>query len=184
MTRSQSAIPAQSWAAGRLQSPSTWDVAGLGSTSSRPSAFPLKVINDAAMQALGSYRGGKMLFLGLGTGLGTALIVEGVVEPMELGHLPYKNGTYENYVGRAGLERDDKRKWRRHVLDVIERLIAALQPDETVIGGGNVRIDTLPAGCRAGENANAFLGGFRLWAKANVIPPDLPTGHARSKRKS
>jgi polyphosphate glucokinase len=135
---------------------------------------PVRIINDAAMQALGSYRGGKMLFLGLGTGLGTALIVEGVIEPMELGHLPYKNGTYENYVGRAGLERDHKRKWRRHVLDVIERLIAALQPDETVIGGGNVRkIDTLPAGCRAGENANAFLGGFRLWTGTNVFPPGV-----------
>ena len=134
--------------------------------------LPVRVINDAAMQALGSYRGGKMLFLGLGTGLGTALIVEGVVEPMELGHLPYKNGTYENYVGRAGLERDGKRKWRRHVVDVIERLIAALQPDETVIGGGNVRrIDALPAGCRAGENANAFLGGFRLWTGTSVFRP-------------
>jgi polyphosphate glucokinase len=134
--------------------------------------LPVRVINDAAMQALGSYRGGKMLFLGLGTGLGTALIVEGVVEPMELGHLPYKNGTYENYVGRAGLERDGKRKWRRHVVDVIERFIAALQPDETVIGGGNVRrIDALPAGCRAGENANAFLGGFRLWTGTSVFRP-------------
>jgi polyphosphate glucokinase len=136
--------------------------------------LPVKVINDAAMQALGSYKGGKMLFLGLGTGLGTALVVDGVVKPMELGHLPYKNGTYENYVGRAGLERDGKSKWRRHVVDVIERLMAALQPDETVVGGGNVkRIDALPAGCRAGENANAFLGGFRLWAGADVFPVGL-----------
>jgi polyphosphate glucokinase len=133
--------------------------------------LPVKVINDAAMQALGSYRGGKMLFLGLGTGLGTALIVDGMVEPMELGHLPYKNGTYENYVGRDGLERDGKSKWRRHVVDVIERLMAALRPDETVVGGGNVkRIDKLPAGCRAGENADAFVGGFRLWAGADVFP--------------
>jgi polyphosphate glucokinase len=130
--------------------------------------LPVKVINDAAMQALGSYRGGKMLFLGLGTGLGTALIVEGVVEPMELGHLPYRNGTYESYVGRAGLERDGKRKWRRHVADAIERLVAALRPDETVIGGGNVnKMGTLPARCRAGQNANAFLGGFRLWEGAS-----------------
>jgi polyphosphate glucokinase len=132
--------------------------------------LPVKVMNDAAMQALGSYRGGKMLFLGLGTGLGTTLIVDGAVRPMELGHLPYKKGTYEDYVGRAGLERDGESKWRRHVIDVIERLVAALQPDETVIGGGNVkRIDALPAGCRAGENANAFLGGFRLWTAADVL---------------
>ena len=128
--------------------------------------LPVKVINDAAMQALGSYRGGKMLFLGLGTGLGTALVVEGVVMPMELGHLPYKKGTYEDYVGRAGLERVGKKKWRHHVADVIERLMAALQPDDTVIGGGNVKkLDVLPARCRAGDNADAFLGGFRLWAE-------------------
>ena len=99
---------------------------------------PVKVMNDAAMQALGSYEGGKMLFLGLGTGLGTALIADGVVKSMELGHLPYKKGTYEDYVGRAGLERNGKKKWRRHVADVVERLVAALRPDETVLGGGNV----------------------------------------------
>ena len=126
---------------------------------------PVKVMNDAAMQALGSYEGGKMLFLGLGTGLGTALIADGVVKSMEFGHLPYKKGTYEDYVGRAGLERNGKRKWRRHVADVVERLIAALRPDETVLGGGNVNnLDALPRRCRAGENANAFRGGFRLWA--------------------
>jgi polyphosphate glucokinase len=126
---------------------------------------PVKVMNDAAMQALGSYEGGKMLFLGLGTGLGNALVANGVVMPMELGHLPYKKGTYEYYVGRAGLKRAGKKKWRRHVADVVERLMAALQPDDTVIGGGNVKkLDALPRGCRAGENANAFCGGFRLWA--------------------
>jgi polyphosphate glucokinase len=92
---------------------------------------PVKVVNDAAMQALGSYKGGKMLFLGLGTGLGTAMIVEGILAPMELGHLPYKEGTYENYVGRASLERDGEKKWRRHVADVVKRLTAALQPDDT-----------------------------------------------------
>ena len=125
---------------------------------------PVKVMNDAALQALGSYKGGKMLFLGLGTGLGSALIANGVVKPMELGHLPYKKGTYEDYVGRVGLERIGKKKWRRHVADVIERLMAALQPDETVIGGGNVKkLKALPRRCRAGENANAFRGGFRLW---------------------
>ena len=129
--------------------------------------LPAKVLNDAALQALGSYKGGKMLFLGLGTGLGTALIVKGIVRPMELGHLPYKNGTYEDYVGRAGLERRGKKKWRGHVADVIERLVAALRPDETVIGGGNVnKMGTLPVRCRAGQNANAFLGGFRLWEGA------------------
>ncbi|WP_349631000.1 ROK family protein [Bradyrhizobium liaoningense] len=131
--------------------------------------LPVIVLNDAAMQALGSYRGGKMLFLGLGTGLGTALIVNGIVKPMELGHLPYKKGTYEGYVGRHGLEGRGKKKWRRHVADVIERLVAALRPDETVIGGGNVnKIAPLPARCRAGQNANAFVGGFRLWEGATI----------------
>jgi polyphosphate glucokinase len=138
---------------------------------------PIKVMNDAAMQALGSYNGGKMLFLGLGTGLGTALIVDGMVKPMELGHLPYKKHTYENYVGRAGLERDGKKRWRRHVADVVERLMAALQPDDTVIGGGNVKnLDALPSRCRAGDNANAFRGGFRLWAGVDVLPTNLPPG--------
>ena len=145
---------------------------------------PVKVVNDAALQAMGSYKRGKMLFLGLGTGLGTTLIIDGKLEPMELGHLPYKKGTYESYVGRAGLEREGKKKWRRRVIDVIERLMAALRPDETVIGGGNVRkLDGLPPRCRAGHNANAFRGGFRLWAKDNVIPPDLPPRRARSDRK-
>jgi polyphosphate glucokinase len=125
---------------------------------------PVKILNDAAMQALGSYRGGKMLFLGLGTGLGSTVIVDGVVEPMELGHLPYKKGTYEDYVGRAGLERHGKKKWRRHVADVAARLVAALEPDETVIGGGNVKkLAALPPHARGGDNANAFRGGFRLW---------------------
>ena len=146
---------------------------------------PVKVVNDAAMQALGSYKGGKMLFLGLGTGLGTAMIVEGIVAPMELGHLPYKKGTYEYYIGRAGLERDGEKKWQRHVADVVGRLIAALQPDITVIGGGNVtKLRVLPAHCCQGENANAFSGGFRLWAKDSVVPADLPSGRARAKRKT
>jgi polyphosphate glucokinase len=125
---------------------------------------PVKVINDAAMQALGSYRGGKMLFLGLGTGLGSTLIADGIVEPMELGHLPYKKGTYEEYVGQHGLERWGKAKWRRHVADVVARLAAALEPDDVVLGGGNVnKLKELPPGCRAGDNSNAFVGGFRLW---------------------
>jgi polyphosphate glucokinase len=128
---------------------------------------PVKIINDAAMQALGSYKGGKMLFLGLGTGLGSALVVDGIVEPMELGHLPYRKGTYEDYVGQRGLEQRGKKKWRRHVAEVVAGLIAALEPDDVVLGGGNVRkLKELPAGCRAGDNANAFVGGGRLWAQA------------------
>ena len=126
---------------------------------------PVKVINDAAMQALGSYRGGRMLFLGLGTGLGSALIVDGVLEPMELAHLPYKNGrTYEDYVGLAGLKRLGKKKWRRHVADVVAQLEKALQADYVVLGGGNAKLlNRLPPGTRLGDNANAFIGGFRLW---------------------
>ena len=127
---------------------------------------PLKLINDAAMQASGSYKGGKLLFLGLGTGLGSAMVVDGVVEPMELGHLPYKKGTYEDYVGLRGLEKWGKKKWRGHVADAVARLIAALEPDDVVLGGGNVKkLKELPRGCRAGDNANAFLGGFRLWGR-------------------
>ena len=127
---------------------------------------PVKIVNDAAMQALGSYRGGKMLFLGLGTGLGSTIIVDGVVEPMELGHLPYKKRTYEDYVGRAGLMRHGKKRWRSDVADVVARLVTALEPDETVLGGGNTKkLETLPPNCRAGDNANAFRGGFRLWGE-------------------
>ncbi len=137
---------------------------------------PVKVVNDAAMQALGNYKRGKMLFLGLGTGLGSALIVDGVVEPMELGHLPYKKATFEDYVGIRGLEKYGKKKWRSLVTDVVERLVAAIEPDEVVLGGGNVRkLRELPSRCRAGDNANAFLGGFRLWkktaARINSAPP-------------
>jgi polyphosphate glucokinase len=124
----------------------------------------VQIVNDAAMQALGSYKGGKMLFLGLGTGLGTAMICDGVLEPMELGHLPYKKGTYETYVGAQGLERWGKKKWRRHVFDVVDRLVAALQPEDVVLGGGNVKeLKELPPKSRTGDNANAFIGGFRLW---------------------
>jgi polyphosphate glucokinase len=127
---------------------------------------PVKIINDAAMQALGSYRGGKMLFLGLGTGLGSAMVVDGIVEPMELAHLPYKKGTFEDYVGKRGLERKGKKRWRECVADVVAKLVAALGPDDVVLGGGNVKnLKELPPGCRAGDNANAFLGGFRLWAE-------------------
>jgi polyphosphate glucokinase len=126
---------------------------------------PARVINDAAMQALGSYKGGCMLFLGLGTGLGSALIIDGVLEPMELAHLPYKKGrSYEDYVGKAGLKRLGKKKWRRSVDDVVTKLKAALEADDVVVGGGNAKLlDSPPAGARLGANANAFLGGCRLW---------------------
>jgi polyphosphate glucokinase len=140
---------------------------------------PVKIINDAAMQALGSYKSGKMLFLGLGTGFGSAMILNGIVEPMELGHLPYKKGIYEDYVGLRGLERYGKKKWRRHVADVVARLIAALEPDDTVIGGGNIKkLDALPPGSRAGNNENAFSGGFRLWEHR------YPSTGTRSNRRN
>ncbi len=126
---------------------------------------PVKIINDAAMQALGHYEGGRMLFLGLGTGLGSAMIVDGVLEPMELAHLPYKHGrTYEDYVGLRGLDRLGKKKWREHVFDVVKRLKAALEADYVVLGGGNARLlKKLPPGARLGKNTYAFRGGFRLW---------------------
>ena len=128
---------------------------------------PVRIINDAAMQALGCYKGGRMLFLGLGTGLGSALIVRGVIEPMELAHLPYKKGrTYEDYVGDAGRKRSGKKKWRRHVAGVVTRLGAALEVDEVVVGGGNAKkLCRLPKGVRLGSNADAFTGGYRLWTR-------------------
>jgi polyphosphate glucokinase len=128
---------------------------------------PVKIINDAAMQALGSYRGARMLFLGLGTGLGSAMIVSGMLEPMELAHLMYKNGkTYEDYLGLRGLERSGKKKWRRHVAEITKRLKIALEADYVVLGGGNCKkLKKLPPGTRLGNNLNAFLGGFRMWQK-------------------
>jgi polyphosphate glucokinase len=123
----------------------------------------VKIINDAAMQALGSYKGGTLLFLGFGTGLGSALVVEGLVVPMELAHLSYRNGTIEDYVGLRGLKRG-KKKWRHHVAFAVARLMEALHPDDVVLGGGNAKLlKKLPPGCRTGDNANAFLGGFSLW---------------------
>jgi polyphosphate glucokinase len=139
------------------------------------------------MQGLGSYRRGKMLFLGLGTGLGSSLIVDGIVEPMELGHLPYKKGTYESYVGNEALMKQGKEKWRRHVADVVAQLIAALEPDEVVLGGGNAKeLKELPPKCRLGDNRNAFLGGFRLWdeaSKPNVSSSTGPVSGTQSARK-
>jgi predicted NBD/HSP70 family sugar kinase len=138
----------------------------VGFNFARAFGCPVKVINDAAMQALGSYKGGRMLFLGLGTGLGSAMIVDGTLEPLELAHLPYKkNGTtYEDYVGTRGLKRLGKKKWRRHVADVVERLKDALGAEYVVLGGGNAKnITKLPPGTHLGDNRNAFVGGFRLW---------------------
>lgn len=128
---------------------------------------PVRLINDAAMQALGSYKGGRMLFLGLGTGLGSAMIVDGRLEPMELAHLPYEDGkTYEDYVGLRGYERLGKKKWRRHVAEVVKSLKAALGADYVVLGGGNSKhLKKLPPGARLGDNQNAFTGGVRMWDK-------------------
>jgi len=133
---------------------------------------PVKIVNDAAMQALGSYAGRRMLFLGLGTGLGSALIVDGVLEPMELAHLPYKKGsTYEDYVGLRGLKRLGKKKWRRNVAEVIDQLKKALSADYVVLGGGNAKLlKKLPPDTRLGSNMNAFIGGARLWQEAKERP--------------
>jgi polyphosphate glucokinase len=130
---------------------------------------PIKIINDASMQALGSYKGGRMLFLGLGTGLGSAMISNGFLEPMELAHLFYKHGkTYEDYLGLRGLEKLGKKKWRRQVFKVTEKLKAALEADYVVLGGGNAaKLKKLPPDARLGSNNNAFLGGFRLWSQAD-----------------
>lgn len=137
---------------------------------------PVRMINDAAMQALGSYEGGRMLFLGLGTGLGSAMVLDGIVQPLELAHLPYRRGlTFEDYVGAAGLERFGRRRWRQFVGDVTARLLEATQTDYVVLGGGNSKkLDTLPRGARLGANANAFTGGFRLWQPdaAGPAPPE------------
>jgi polyphosphate glucokinase len=127
-------------------------------------ARPVKLINDAAMQALGSYRGGTMLFLGLGTGLGSALVVDGVVVPMELGHLSYGKRTYEDYLGLRGLERLGKKKWQKLVHEVTARFAAAMNLDDVVLGGGNAKkLERVPEGCRLGDNSFAFVGGFRMW---------------------
>jgi len=125
---------------------------------------PTRIINDAAMQAIGSYEGGRMLFLGLGTGLGSTLIADGVVEPLELGHLPYKKKTYEDYVSERALKRVGKKKWRKEVFETVAHLAAALEPEYIVLGGGGTdELDELPPNCRRGDNENAFVGGFRLW---------------------
>lgn len=131
---------------------------------------PVKVVNDAAMQAVGSYEGGSMLFLGLGTGLGSAMIVDGSVAPMELGHLPFRKRTYEEYVGAAARGRIGRKRWEQAVHEVVALFVAALEPDDVVLGGGEVtELNELPAGVRRGDNANAFVGGFRLWDEASGV---------------
>jgi polyphosphate glucokinase len=138
---------------------------------------PVKVMNDAAMQALGSYEGGKMLFVGLGTGFGATVIMNGVVEALELGRFHYKKRTLEYYVGKRGLLRQGRKKWQRHIESVVARLIKALKPDDVVIGGGNAKkLKPLPEGTRLGSNANAFIGGFRMWDKAAGRPAAISTG--------
>jgi polyphosphate glucokinase len=128
---------------------------------------PVKIINDAAMQALGGYKGGRSLFLGLGTGLGSAFVVNGIVEPLELGHLPYKRGTFEDYVGARGLKKYGVKQWRREVAEVVARLIAAMQPDDVLLGGGNThKLKDLPPRARLIDNSCAFRGGLRLWDEA------------------
>ncbi len=134
---------------------------------------PVKILNDAAMQAVGSYKGGRMLFLGLGTGLGSAMIVDGILQPMELAHLTYKNGkSYEDYLGLRGLERMGKKKWRKCVAKITKQLKIALEAEYVVLGGGNSKkLKELPPGARLGSNDNAFLGGFRMWQKNQVANP-------------
>jgi polyphosphate glucokinase len=143
---------------------------------------PIRFINDAAMQALGGYKGGRMLFLGTGTGLGSAMIFDGVVIPLELAHLPYKKGlTYEDYVGLAGLQRLGKKRWRKFVLDIITRLQAAFICDTVLLGGGNAKLmKNLPSHVMLGANTNAIDGGIKLWQNASI--PSAPK--ARMPRKT
>ncbi|SRR6185312_15783211 len=142
---------------------------------------PVKIMNDAAMQALGSYKKGRMLFLGLGTGLGSAMIVDGVMQPMELAHLPFKKGkSYEDYLGKRGLDRLGKKKWEKNVCEVVEQLRQAMQADDVVLGGGNAKVlKNLPDGARLGNNANAFIGGFRMWQDETVHHGIVRTASAK-----
>lgn len=144
---------------------------------------PVKIINDATMQALGDYQGGKLLFLGLGTGLGATMIEEGTIVPLEIAHLPYKNSTFEKYVGRKALEKQGKKKWRKEVKKIIEIFRSALEPEEIVIGGGNAKlIESAPEGCRLAENSNAFIGGFRLWEHPMGKPTAVKRNSSAKKK--
>ena len=156
-----------------IREPANLGKGWVGFDFARAFRHPVRLVNDAAMQALGSYEGGKMLFLGLGTGLGSAMIADGKLEPMELGHLPYKKGkTYEDFLGLRGYKRLGKKAWRKEVVRVVRALRSALEPDYIVIGGGNVkRLDRLPPGCRRGSNDNAFRGGFALWRAKKRFSP-------------
>jgi polyphosphate glucokinase len=137
---------------------------------------PIKLVNDAAMQALGSYKGGRMLFIGLGTGLGTAMVINGVAESREIARLPYKKNTYEYYVGVRAMRRLGKKAWRKHVNTVVTEIARAVRPDDIVLGGGNAtKLKKLPKGCRAGANANAFIGGFRLWQGVSLPTSNKPS---------
>jgi polyphosphate glucokinase len=146
----------------------------VGYDFSKAFGCPVKIVNDAAMQAIGSYKSGRMLFLGLGAGLGSAMIVDGILEPMELAHLPYKHGkTYEDYVGVRGFKRLGKKNWRRHVIDVVKRLKDALGAEYVVLGGGNSKnIKKLPPDTKLGNNQNAFIGGARMWKKESIVRLD------------
>ncbi len=148
-----------------LHNPANLGIGWVGFDFSKAFGKPIRLINDAAMQALGSYQGGSMLFLGLGTGLGSALIADGQLEPLELAHLPFKKGkTYEDYAGLRGLQRMGKKKWRKYVVEIVEAFKLALEADYVILGGGNAKfMKTLPKDTRLGANENAFLGGFRLW---------------------
>ena len=151
---------------------------------------PVKMINDAAMQALGSYKGGKMLFLGLGTGLGSAVVSENNLLPMELGHLPFRKKTFEDYVGLRGLEKSGKAKWKKHVFEAVDLLTAAILPDYVVLGGGNVKLlKDLPPARILGQNSNAFEGGFRIWEgpadRASTPDPAVhKAARSRTRKKS
>jgi polyphosphate glucokinase len=146
---------------------------------------PVRIVNDGAMQALGSYKSGLLLFLGLGTGLGTALVADGVLIPMELAHLSFRNGTYEKYLGVRALRRLGRKKWEKNVELITAELMKALHPDDVVLGGGNAKkLKALPAGCRAGTNANAFIGGFRVWETGATRPSDRPPRRPAAKRSS
>jgi len=145
---------------------------------------PIKIVNDAAMQALGSYKGGRMLFLGLGTGLGAAMIVDGVLQPMELAHLGYKKGkSYEDYLGARGLKQLGKKKWRHYVAKITEALKTALEADYVVLGGGNSKkVKKLPSGTQLGSNANAFRGGFRMWQQQQIPRPKYQRHHVETEK--
>lgn len=145
---------------------------------------PVKLMNDAAMQALGSYKKGKMMFLGFGTGLGAAFVIDAVAESRELARLPYKKRTYEDYVGHKALQKLGKKKWRKNVEIIVTSLIETLKPDDVVIGGGNAKkLKNLPKGCRLGDNANAFIGGFRLWDKAKILGTQNSEEGSKSRAK-